>query len=476
MARHPFAILTILSGLALHWSIPVPAQTVPRTTTQGTLRPQSFPPQDRADIAILRALQGNPITAPYRISTSLRDGRVILSGKVGTSQVHDTAIRIAIATGYPFRDDLQIDTAEVYRVASMNAWNQQAAGGIPSLGGNPFGGNPYYIYPQPLFGRLDEPFYGYEPPAVSYPPWWQAVAMRGASAMPGPAANNPPLPAGTPNPAPYGQGAAPGGDPAASPPIAIPLGPEPEDGTIEMTLSPQGRAVLRGAVPTLADRVAIGQKIAQTPGITEVVNLLSIKPKSNDAPPPAPEPATVPPGNPAPENPPAPENSPAPEANAAPAPLDISDQGDLGNRLRQALQKRPVLASLGIKAVVRDGIAYLTGKVPSIYEAMLAFRVAQQTPGVRDVQDRLEFIVPDGEQKNPLIQRGRPEDVEPYLSSQIRRQVADLAHIDQVRLAGATLDIRGTIRREDDRARLEAILRSMPVLRGFRFTTQFVVE
>jgi len=229
-------------------------------------------------------------------------------------------------------------------------------------------------------------------------------------------------------------------------------------------------------VPTLADRVAIGQKIAQTPGITEVVNLLSIKPKSNDAPPPAPEPATVPPGNPAPENPPAPENSPAPEANAAPAPLDISDQGDLGNRLRQALQKRPVLASLGIKAVVRDGIAYLTGKVPSIYEAMLAFRVAQQTPGVRDVQDRLEFIVPDGEQKNPLIQRGRPEDVEPYLSSQIRRQVADLAHIDQVRLAGATLDIRGTIRREDDRARLEAILRSMPVLRGFRFTTQFVVE
>jgi hypothetical protein len=124
----------------------------------------------------------------------------------------------------------------------------------------------------------------------------------------------------------------------------------------------------------------------------------------------------------------------------------------------------------------RDGVAYVSGKVPTVYEAMLAFRAVQQTPGVREVDDRLEFTVPDGEAKNPLIQKGRPEDVEPYLAAQIRRQAGDLAHIDLVRVHGATLEVRGTLTRADDRPRLDAILRSMPVLRGFHLASEMNVE
>src|SRR5205807_3436207 len=124
-------------------------------------------------------------------------------------------------------------------------------------------------------------------------------------------------------------------------------------------------------------------------------------------------------------------------------PAIAANRDDLSRRLEQAIAARPALAGLAIKASIRDGVAYLQGKVPTVYEAMLAFRAAQQTPGVRRVDDRLEFVVPDGEARNPLQQKGRPEDIEPYLTEQIRRQVGDLAHIDQVRVRGDTLEIRG---------------------------------
>jgi hypothetical protein len=131
------------------------------------------------------------------------------------------------------------------------------------------------------------------------------------------------------------------------------------------------------------------------------------------------------------------------------------------------MSKRPGLVNLPIRVTIHDGIVTLSGNVPTVYEAMLAFRAVQQTPGVREVYDRLEFVVPDGERRNPLIEKGRPEDVEPYLLAQIRRHVGDLAHVDQVRLRGDALEIRGTILHAEDRPRFEAILRSMSVLRGF---------
>jgi osmotically-inducible protein OsmY len=418
------------------------------------------PARSSPDLIVFQALLANPVTAPYRIGVALRGGQVALSGRVGTKQIHDEAIRTALSTGFSIRDDLTIDTAEAHRVAATASMGMGmgGAGAIPAVGASS-----YYIYPPPLFARIDEPFFGFEPPVVSYPPWWRS-GLSSRSAI------NPPAPGDA--------GLAPGVDSsagAAPPPTGVapvPVATSLNRGAVEMTIDARGVATLRGTVPTLADRVAIGQRIAQTPGVAEVINLLNIGPPASvsDAPPPPPLPAATRPAKP-PANP-----GPVPDPNAAASPNIEVDRGDLADRLAQSIARRPSLAGLPIKTSLRDGVAYLSGQVPSVYEAMLAFRAAQQTPGVRDVDDRLEFVVPDGERKNPLLQKGRPEDVEPYLAAQVRRQVGDLAHVDQVRLRGDSLEIRGTLVHDQDRPRLEAILRSMPVLRGFRLDPVFVVE
>jgi hypothetical protein len=141
-------------------------------------------------------------------------------------------------------------------------------------------------------------------------------------------------------------------------------------------------------------------------------------------------------------------------------------------RIDRAIQDRPELTGKAIKVALRDGVAYLSGKVPTVFEAMLAYRAVQQTPGVNAIVDSLEFLVPDGSTPNPLL-RANTEDVEPYLEAQIRRQVGDVAHLDRVRLQGDQLQIVGTLERADDRPRVEAILRSMPLLRGFKMLPEF---
>jgi hypothetical protein len=156
------------------------------------------------------------------------------------------------------------------------------------------------------------------------------------------------------------------------------------------------------------------------------------------------------------------------------APVDANDP--VGQRAIKAIASRAGLANPTVKVKVRDGVASLSGKVPTIYEAMLVYRAVQRTPGVREIEDRLEFVVPDGSGPNPLADKGRPEDVEPYLEAQIRRQVGDLAHVDRVRISGDSLDLKGTLEREDDRPRFDAILRSMPILRGFRINAEMPAE
>ncbi len=344
-------------------------------------------------------------------------------------------------------------------------------GALPGAG--TYGSLPY-TYPPPLFGRLDDPFFGFEPPPITYPPWWNALTARrlGLAAYPMPLgalanaapASRPGNPmAGTAN-APIdfpGQGQDQGAsiDPqtqAAS--ATIPYG------TIEMVIDGRGSATIRGTVPTVAERVAIGQRLAKTPGVAQVVNLLSVGPAPAQE---QPGPSDNPPPPPAPDQPAA-ARMPQPAAGAAAA-----DGGPTADRAAKAVASR---GGPTARVKVRDGVASLTGKVPTVYEAMLAYRAAQQTPGVREVDDRLEFTVPDGSGPNPLADKGRPEDVEPYLEAQIRRQVGDLAHIDRVRVQGDNLDLRGTLARAEDRNRFDAILRSMPILRGFRLNADVPIE
>ncbi|GAC1452325.1 MAG: hypothetical protein NVSMB9_37270 [Isosphaeraceae bacterium] len=417
------------------------------------------------ELRILEALRTHPATAPYRFVVRSTGQQFALSGRVGTKAVHDAAIRLVIDLGYPVRDDLTIDTRVVYRgQQGPLAYNPGAPGVIGPSRVYP------YVYPPPLFGRLDEPFLGFEPPLVSYPPWWGAAAGREPlyglpqNSIDPSNAVNPPV------------SSAPTTDPAATVnKVAAP--------TVEMSLDARGVAVLRGWVSSLADRATIGQTVAETPGITEVVNLLEVRLDSaaspgSDRPPPPPTPAIRPRSGNTRMPPPPRGSSPEPRAGQAPSQATTIrvDSDELTRRVGESFARRPALASAPISVTSRDGIVTLSGRLPSAYEAMLAFRAASQTPGVREVIDRIEFLIPDGDVKNPLSEKGRPEDVEPYLLSQIRRQVGDVAHVDQVRFQGDTLEIRGTVTRVEDVPRIEATLRSIPLLRGLRLEPTFVSE
>ena len=471
--HHSVCVILSLSGLGLASTAPAFAQALAPASPQAPASTRTVAPQvSGLEVSLLRSLQANPITAPYGFSTERRGAKIALRGRVGTKQIHDVAIQTAIALGVPVIDDLVIDTLAAHQAATFQGQIMTGPGvGYPSAGpssgmGYPgagvygYGSLPY-TYPQPLFGRLDDPFFGFEPPAIGYPPWWGALSARRL----GPPQAAQPMQNVTP------QGVV---DPNAS--LAVPpadlndaQGASLPYGTIEMSIDPRGIATLRGTVPTFAERITLGQKVAQTPGVSQVVNLLNVRAGAvavavSDKPPPPPVPADLPVI-------PRPAVAPPNEGAAI-----VPDSDPVGQRASKAVAARTGLANQSVKVKVRDGVASLSGKVPTVYEAMLAFRAVQRTPGVREIEDRLEFVVPDGNGPNPLADKGRPEDVEPYLEAQIRRQVGDLAHIDRVRIQGDSLDLRGSIDREEDRPRFDAIIRSMPILRGFRITAEMPAE
>ncbi len=483
MIRHR-TIGIILSVGGLGWSgstsaqvvsTPSPQVTVPSTTTGFA--------SGGIEISLLRSLQANPATSIYAFSTERRGSKIALRGRVGTKLAHDAAIQTAIALGVPVIDDLVIDTLAAHQAAAYASrlvpgmgygspgMGYGSAGPSSGLGGYPGGypgatnlyGSLPYTYPQPLFGRLDEPFFGFEPPVLGYPAWWGAMSAYRV----GPPNNSP-------SNIPQQQAGLPGAT-MANPPVdpADPQAANLPIGTIDMAIDARGIATLRGTVPSLAERITLGQKVAQTPGVTQVVNLLNVNPNLkvvaiSDKPPPPPVPADLQAGAVRPALPQIPNNE------GAPVVVDPSDP--VGQRATKAIANRAGLANQTVKVKVRDGVASLSGKLPTVYEAMLAYRAVQRTPGVREIEDRLEFVLPDGSGPNPLADKGRPEDVEPYLEAQIRRQVGDLAHLDRVRVQGDSLDLRGTLEREDDRPRFDAIIRSMPILRGFRITANVPAE
>ena len=424
--------------------------------------------------AIAEALAANSVTAPYRIGVESRNGKIVLSGRVGSSFVHDAAVRTAIAYGASVSDQLIIDTTGAY---PLNPPAAPVYAGPPGSRLTPAGGTAAtywpaaqasvltsYTYPPPLFGRYDEPFFGLEPPLSSFPAWWGDMSRVRLAQNAGPAA-------------PTTQQAN--------------LAPN----TVEATIDPRGVAILRGTVPTIEDKIWAELRIAQSPGVSQIINRVNVdpsvawanparagQPALSDQPPPPPTPSMsrpvptlIEPGGvairPAPDAPtPAPPTAvPAP---AAAQPVGAPAKPGMLGRIDRAIQDRPELTGKAIKVALRDGVAYLSGKVPTVFEAMLAYRAVQQTPGVNAIVDSLEFLVPDGTTPNPLL-RANTEDVEPYLEAQIRRQVGDVAHLDRVRLQGDQLQIVGTLERADDRPRVEAILRSMPLLRGFKMLPEF---
>jgi osmotically-inducible protein OsmY len=475
------ASLTFLAIASGGTSVAV-AQEVPRTAEKAP-RKADVPP--RAELQVLSALRTHPLTAPYPIAASWSKGAVVLSGRVGTKQVHDVAVQLAIASGSPIRDDLVIDTGLAH-VAAMSA---AAAGSLGMSGFARVGTSSPYIYPPPLMGRLDDPFFGFVPPLVSFPPWWRQQ-------MQGPPMQQRPGPVAAANAAPgtmaQGDGQGPG---AANGPAPAggwqPFDVAPVKGQVEVTVDSSGQVFMRGVVTSQEAGREIEEAARAVPGVSRVFTDFQVLARrgGDQNPPPREgdpiEPRRAPPGDPPPPPEPAvlpevPEREPAAPApgRAKPAATGPAamDRENLTRRVVSAISRRPVAADLPVSVRSGDGTVTLTGRVPSAFEAMVVYRAAQQTPGVREVIDRLEFTVPDEDHPNPLLEKARPEDLEPFLESQIRRHVGDLAHIDRIQAQGNVIDIRGTLGEGQDRERLLAILRSIPVLRGFRLETELAAE
>ncbi len=481
MDRHSrvgFMCLVVIAQALVH----VPAARGQQGYPPGSLMP-SAARSDQPDAIVLSAIRANPLTAPYAINASWRNGKVILSGRVGTSVIHDMAVRTVIDLGYPLRDDLVIDTAEAHRVALAQAaggpWSSPAAGSL-------VGSAPYFVYPPPLFGRVDDPFFGFEPPLVSFPPWATSGNPDSRVRQAGMAQGIAP---GAPGPGAAGYQGAPG---AVQQPT-VPREQAPIKGNLQLTVDMAGQVHLSGVVASELDKQVIEDEARNTPGVSQVFSELRVAAQpTSETPPPPPQPVLRPDVQERP-NPPHSEVIPQParpEPKAAPAPgpdaeprkpvapdLAMARDGQrLTRRVADALARRAPLAGLPISVQSRGDVVTLAGKVPSAYEAMLAYRTVEQTPGVREISDQLQFQVPDENHPNPLRQKGRPEDLEPYLTSQIRRHVGDLAHVDRVRVRGDILEIQGTLPTGEDPNRLQAILRSMPLLRDFRLEPVFHPE
>lgn len=400
----------------------------------------SHPPISSQESAILAELAANPVTAFWAIQTSRVGSKIVLKGIVGTKQIHDTAIRLAIEVTPSIDDQLIIDTAAL---PNLPVTGQVDLGIVASQAMNRYVGPGPLIYPPPLFGRFDDPFLGFEPPLLTFPPWWTDSAETA--------------------------GGIAGVDPLSN--LSRPRTNLSSD-TVEMTIDPRGVAILRGTVAFESDRQGIAEKAAKLQGVSDVINLLAVDPSLI----PRPSTPAQPPPPPVPDpggrgGPPPPEARPADPAPSILPEAQNGENASLRDKVLRALNRRPLLKDLPIGVTVSEGTVTLTGEVPTILEAMTAFRAAQQTIGVKSMEDRLRFQVPDGQRPNPLLVQGRPEDVEPYLFSQIQRQVNDQAHIDRVELRGDRLMVSGTVDSPEDGRRIEAVLRSMAVLRGFEIQT-----
>lgn len=409
---------------------------------------QAIPPSATPEVRLVRALLANPSTAVSPITVTSRGGSLVIAGRVGTTRIHDQVIAEATRLGVPYVDNLIIDTNVAHQVAGFptpteisraplglppNAWMMPAWGSsvwTPSI--SPYG--------------FDSPWV-YDPPLVTFPPWWpeQSAYRREQDRR-------------------LAESLKPRTDPPAGP--AAPQAESPASNTlelpptVEMGVDPRGIAVLRGTVPTELDKAAIGQSVSQFPGIAGVLNLIKVQPPELAV-------AKLPPPPPAPR-PPIDTRPVAIDQPVAPPALE-----GLEARVSRAIRAIPALADHPVNLTARQGEVTLQGKLPSVIEAMLAYRAVQKIPGVRSIVDRLEFPVPAQRENNPLVSHPAQREVLGYLDAQIRRQLGDSAYLDHLDREGRRLTLSVLAAEGPERQRAEAVLRSMPLLRGFEVETSF---
>jgi osmotically-inducible protein OsmY len=317
-----------------------------------------------------------------------------------------------------------------------------------------------YPYPMPLFGPPVDPLFGYEPPLITYPPWWQPLSESRTRQVIDDALAETEL---TPLP-------------------NADLAP----GSIELTLDRAGYARLRGKVPSDAMREGLVARVRQQPGVVGVIDRLEVDPnapppqlgsalppprsadpRTTVPPPPAPGLGVAPEPTPPAANPPGPPVPFVPTSPRAAANPPQADLTSLASRVRAAIEADPQASTVAdLTVTTQPGGVRLTGRAADARGAIAAVQQAQTALGTgQSVDDRIEVAGPPAGQPNPLAQLST-DLVEPYLATHLGRNLGPSIRLERLEASGSHLQILALAPDEPAARRAGAAIRSMPLLRG----------
>ena len=420
----------------------------------------------RPEQVVLSAIRSNP--ADGSLSRSWRRGKRTRSswrGGSAPSRCTTWPSGWRSTSAFPFRDDLVIDTGMAHVVA------QSAAAGMAGRccrARRASQSRLPYIYPPPLFGRLDDPFFGYVPPLVSYPPWWSRgnqTRFDDGAARKGP-----------------GAAAADRAAPAAGAPNAgwRPLEVDPVKGQVEISVDMAGQVFLRGAVVSEQAAREIDRRRTQCSGRDRGLQRVASRPPAsrrliNPPPPPVPMPAA-----------PKVAERPRPRGRSAPAPAVVPARPKPATELRPALDSQALTAprrGLARAAAAGCGLARQGAldrrRRHAVRPGPIGLRGHARVPGRPANAGRAR------DRRPPRIHRPRRRPSQPPAAkrpARRRRALPGLADSPPRRRSRPhrprpgprrLLELRGTIQNAGDHDRLLAILRSIPVLHGFRLEPEF---
>lgn len=157
--------------------------------------------------------------------------------------------------------------------------------------------------------------------------------------------------------------------------------------------------------------------------------------------------------------------APAPVVTANPAAEKRQTDAALAARVRSAIVRTKRLHNLNIGIESNDGNIVLTGEVPTEIDKELAGKLAQETPGVKEVRNELR-ITPLSNPANETAPLSNPsvnvEDLE--MEANLRESLQAVpelkVQIITIKVNNRAVTLTGRVANEQQRARAEQLVRS----------------
>ena len=139
----------------------------------------------------------------------------------------------------------------------------------------------------------------------------------------------------------------------------------------------------------------------------------------------------------------------------------------LSARIRSAITRTKRLYSLGIGVENKDGVITLTGEVPTEIDKDLAGKLAQETPGVKEVHNQLEVAPSLKRPNDPEPQNSVALNVEDLeMEANLRENLQAIPELKSqpivIKVNNRAVTLTGRVGSEQQRQRAEQVLRGAP--------------